>query len=510
MPILRAQDIDEDQDLFCDVVVVGSGAGGAVAAHELAAAGHDVVLLERGGYHITSEFKSDPQWSFDHLYAQRGITAALGIPPVLIPYGECVGGTTVINSGTVFRLPQKKAEQWRTELGIQDLGDENLDRYFAYIEDKIGARESVWPALGEYNRVIETGVQELGLSGAPLVRNAPHCAGCGVCVFGCPTGAKKSMLVTFIPAADALGVRIFAETRVDRIHVENGKATGVSGVIVEKETGKVRGRIRVRAKVTMLAGGAFGTPVLLQDNRVATDSGQVGRNLWIHPAAGAGGLMTRDINAWRAIPQGYKVDEWYEELGILLEGGFGPPEVVSLMVPGFGAALQNRMAYYKRMVTFGLIVEDRDSVGSVRSLRGRPPLIRYRLGQDDKRRLVFGWKKVMEILFAAGATEVYPAIQGYDVMTSPEHIARVDENTVPSDALNLTAYHPMGTCRMGEDPRTSVVNSYLETHDVSGLFITDASVFPSALGVNPQATIMAFAARTAAYVHANKDRYFGA
>ncbi len=509
MPIFRAEDIRDDLHLTADAVVVGSGAGGAVAAHELAARGYDVVLLERGGYYITSDFKSDPQWAFEHLYAHRGVTPTLGIPPVLIPYGECVGGSTVINSGTVFRTPARIFDRWRDEHRVEGLETESLNTWYSYIEQKIGATESVWPALGEYNRVLERGVKALGLKGGPLVRNAPHCMGCGVCVFGCPTGAKQSMLVTFVPAADALGVRVYAEAAVDRVRIENGRAVGVEGNIVDRATGRVRARLRVDARVTIVAAGTFGSPVLLAASDVPDRGGHIGRNLKVHPAGGAIARMADDVFAWRAIPQGYKVDQWADD-GIMLEGAFGPPEVISLLVPGFGAELQERMAAYKRLVSFGLMVEDRDSTGSVTGVRNRAPIIRYQLGKDDKRRLLFGWKKVMEILFAAGAEEVYPSIRGFDVFRSATQIQQVDEKAVSRSDLTLSAYHPMGTCRMGRDPENAVVDSFLEVHGTRRLFVTDASVFPTALGVNPQATIMTFAARTADYLHRNRETYFRA
>lgn len=487
--------------------IIGSGAGGAVAAHELAKAGLKVVVLEKGAYHVTSDFKSDPAWAFQNLYASNGVTAGLGVPPVLIPYGECVGGTTVINSGTVFRIPAALLDRWNAEFGIEEAGALALDPFYSLIEGKIGATESRWPALGEMNKRLHAGTQKLGYKGGPLVRNAPNCAGCGVCVFGCPSGAKQSMLVTFVPAADALGVTFYTECRAERLVIRNGRAAGVEGRIVEKATGKVKGRISVDAKVVLLSAGAFGSPVFLQNNDYDDASGELGSNLWVHPAAGALAKLADEVQGWKAIPQGYHVSEWADR-GIMLEGGFGPPEVMSLVVPGFGAGYQARMAEYKKMISFGLMVADRDSVGAVRGMGDRPPLIRYQLGADDKNRLVFGLKKVLEILFAAGAAEVYPGIHGFDALTAAAQIERIVPEDVARADLTLSAYHPMGTCRMGRDARRAVVDSYLESHAVKRLFVVDASVFPTSLGVNPQASIMTFAARTADYLVRRRDVYF--
>jgi choline dehydrogenase-like flavoprotein len=314
------------------------------------------------------------------------------------------------------------------------------------------------------------------------------------------------MLVTFIPAADALGVSIYAECTVDEILVERRKTVGVRGTIVDRETRQKRGSVTVKAPVVILAAGTFGSPLILETSGVDDQSGACGKNLVVHPAGGAHGRMAEDVSGWKAIPQGYYVSEW-EDRGIMLEGGFGPPEVIGLVVPGYGREYQDRMADYRKMISFGAMVTDEDSVGSVHSVAGQT-VIRYQLGERDKSRLLFGWKKVLEILFAAGAREVYTGISGFDILTGPEQIEAIDPQKVDVLDLTLSAYHPMGTCRMGRDPRKAVVDSYLESHAVKGLFVTDGSVFPTALGVNPQASIMAFAARTADYLVRNQSHYF--
>ncbi len=498
MAIFRAADIQDDLRLKADVVVVGSGAGGAVAAYHLAAGGKDVVLLEKGPYFVTSDFKSDPHWSMQNLYAEKGLTASLGVPPVLIPFGECVGGTTVINSGTVFRIPDRVLAVWQMEHGVEEARAKDLAGYYADVEEKIGAAEAEWPALGELNRVIERGVNSLGLSGGPLVRNAPNCAGCGMCVFGCPAGAKRSMLVSYVPAADAKGCRIYSEVAVDEIRTRNGRVEGVSGRVTPHPGRKPGARVRVDAPIVIIAAGTFATPLLLDANGLAGKSGELGQNLKIHPAGGAVARMPTEVDGWRAIPQGYHVNEWEEE-GIMLEGGFGPPEVLSLMVPGVGNVFRERMEDYRRFASFGIMVADRDSVGSVHRVGSRR-VIRYQLGHDDRRRFVYGLKQVIRILLAAGADEVYPAVHGHAVVKDEAGVKKIDERHTPGDALTLSAYHPMGTARMGGSPETAVVNSYGESFDTGGLFVADASVFPTSLGVNPQASIMAFAARTADHI----------
>ena len=487
------------------VVVIGSGAGGAVVAKEMAELGYQVVVLEQGPYRTNNDFVHyRPRDAFRSLYADGGMTVALGRPGVVLPHGRCVGGTTTINSGTVFRTPDALLRQWQEQLHLSGTGPDTMRPYFQRVEQIIGATEASWHVLSASARAIDRGCKELGLVSGPLTRNAPACAGCGVCTFGCPINAKQSTLVTYVPMASAAGATIWSDAEVTCIRTKRGRVVGVSG----HATGDRKQTFDIDADVVVLSGGAIYTPALLQRNRLALSSGQVGENLYLHPAIGVAAVHQDIQDSHLGIPQGYGVTHWQDE-GIVLEGGFVPPSLMALQVPGFGdadhAALMQR---FRNLLSFGGMVSDK-SKGQVRSIAGRN-LIRYQLNQRDGRLLALTAKRIGEIFFASGGIEqLLMPIHGHRVINSLAELRAIDINRLPASALDVTAYHPMGTARMSASRRMGVVDANLQSHDIKRLFIADASVFPTSLGVNPQLSIMAFATRLADHLDAHAGELLG-
>ncbi len=199
---------------------------------------------------------------------------------------------------------------------------------------------------------------------------------------------------------------------------------------------------------------------------------------------------------WKGTLQSYYVDTLFETHEVMLEATTTVPGVGAGSVPGVGAAAMEEMAALRRLATLGLYVSD-TSKGRVRALRNGDALATYRLNELDARRLQAGIALAAEILLAAGATRVYPGLPGIDSISASQDLEQLRERPIRAKHLRLTAFHPMGTARMGSDPETSVVDSFGRHHSVEGLWVGDASTFPSCVGVNPQMTIMAFAGRTA-------------
>ena len=185
-------------------MVVGTGAGGAAVAAELAAGGLDVVVLEEGVRHDHRSFTARPRDMTLRLYRDAGQLATIGTPPIVLPLGRAVGGTTLINSGTCFRTPARVLERWAREDGVAGL-DAPL---FDYVEDVIGVAEVPAALAGRNALLVRDGAEALGLSGGFLRRNAPGCRGSGVCAFGCPTGAKQHAAASWLPRAEAAGARV--------------------------------------------------------------------------------------------------------------------------------------------------------------------------------------------------------------------------------------------------------------------------------------------------------------
>jgi choline dehydrogenase-like flavoprotein len=460
-----------------DVCIVGAGAGGAVAAAELAEGGARVVVLEQGPRHDADDFSARPVEMMARLYRDGGQGMTLGSPPILLPLGSGLGGTTLVNSGTCFRTPPAVLERWQREYGLLELSADLLDPCFARVERALSVTEVTPELAGANAAVARRGARALGWSHGYLRRNARGCVGSGVCAFGCPTSAKQHTGITYVPRAQDAGAKVLTGADVRRVLVTAGRARGVE---VELQNG---GRMLVNAPEVIVAAGTIHTPLLLHRSGLGGASGQLGRNLALHPATAAFARMEEIVDMARGVPQSFYVDE-FAEAGIMFEGVAGPPSYVAMSLPLSGARHAEAMADYRHLAQFGLMVSD-SSRGSVHSLAGRP-VIRYDLVEADVTRFRTGLARLRDLFQAAGAREVYlPLAPGLE----PERARARD--------LKLMAFHPLGTARADARPPHGVVDGDLQLHGVRGVHVADGSVVPSSLGVNPQMTIMALATRLA-------------
>jgi choline dehydrogenase-like flavoprotein len=465
-----------------DVCVIGAGAGGAVVAAELAEGGARVVLLEQGPWHDPDSFDASPPRMLARLYRDAGGTLTVGTPPIVLPLGSGLGGTTLVNSGTCFRTPEPVLDRWRSEYGLE-LDSETLDRCFQRVEDALSVSEVTPELAGGNAEVARRGAERLGWSHGYLRRNARGCVGSGVCAFGCPTSAKQHTGITYVPRAEQAGARILTGATVGKIDVRDGRVRGVRAQLTGGTRNGAGGEIEVRAPRVVVAAGTIHTPLLLGENGIGRESGQLGANLSMHPATAAFALMDEVVDMAKGVPQSFYVDEWAGE-GIIFEGIAGPPSYAAMSLPLQGERHAEAMRSYRHLAQLGLMVSD-SSRGRVRKFAGRP-WISYDLDDRDLARFRTGICHMRELFESAGAREVYlPLPPG----TEPEQVRAKD--------LRLMAFHPLGTARADADPTRGVVDPNLMMHGVEGLYVADGSVVPSSLGVNPQITIMALATRLA-------------
>jgi choline dehydrogenase-like flavoprotein len=394
-----------------------------------------------------------------------------------------VGGTTVINSGTCFRAPGDILMTWREQHGI-DWATE-LDEEFEAVERALDVTPVAQGRVGRNAELCRIGAEALGASNHALARNASDVTCCGSCPTGCAIDAKLAMHVSELPRAVAAGALIRSGQRVTRVLVKNGRAAGVS----------CRGGYEVRARAVVLAAGALGTPELLLRQGLADSSGDVGRHLRIHPACWVGGLYDEQVRGWDGVMQSWAVDEWNDR-GLFLEATFSPLSFGAHWLRGAGAPYKERLRHFDRLGVIGVHLSDR-SEGRV-ALTGDRARITYKLTDDDAATLRFGIARAAEVHFAAGAGEVYPQVGRVSVLRPGEATRLVEQGRFRPGELRLEGFHPMGTTRMGRDPRSSVVAPSGETHDVPGLYVADGGLFPTSLRVNPMITIMAVARRIAA------------
>lgn len=470
----------------CDVVVVGSGAGGASAARVLAERGLDVIVVEQGAYHDAASFSTDPIDAMPMLYRDGGLTFCEGRPGIPLPVGRCVGGTTVVNSGTCLRPPEEVLMRWRDVHGIPWAA--SLEMELEAVKRALHVAPVDPATAGRNAELCRTGADAIGASNGPIPRNAGHVTCCGACPTGCAIDAKQAMHVSELPRAAAAGARIRAGAAVERILVEQGRACGV----VARVDG---GRYEVRSRAVVLAGGALGTPELLLRQGVANRSGHVGRHLRIHPACWVGALFEQEVRGWEGVMQSWLVDEW-QDRGLFLEATFTPLPFGAHWLRGAGDRFMEQLECFDRLAVIGVHLSER-SEGRLR-IRGGRLRIRYRLRSDDAAAIRFGIARAADIHFAAGAREAYPQLGRVPAVRPGQQGELVERARVRPGQLRLEGFHPMGTARMGADPDASVVAPSGECHDLAGLWVTDASLFPTAVKVNPMVTIMACARRVAA------------
>jgi choline dehydrogenase-like flavoprotein len=466
----------------CKAVVVGTGAGGAVAGATLAEAGVDTIILEEGKYYKPADHTSVFD-GFVNMYLGGGATLAFGRPPISLTVGRAVGGTTIINSSTCFRPPKEKVASW---------GGQSYDEMLPFIEEierRINAKPADIELLGGNWNVLKRGCDKIGVELKPLVHNIRDCAKRGRCAFGCPEGAKQSTEIAFIPQAVEKGARLLAGHFVDGVIMENGRAAGVRG--------SCEGcRFEVRADAVVLSMGAMRTPAFLMKRKLANSSRRVGRGLQIHPAARVVAEMNEIVDGHIGISQGAFVDHWADR-GVMLEGIFLHPGIMAPSLPGVGRELKEICASYRKLSAFGAMVSD-TSVGRIfPSSIGDPYFALYMLNQADALSLRFGIARIAEIYLEAGAKRVFTSFHPVPIVDSRDSLKRLETAKCSPRDMEAMAFHPLGTCGMGADPRKSVVDFALETHDVKNLYVMDASVIPGSLGVNPQITIMSLTLRAA-------------
>jgi len=484
-------DVGGDLSVDCDVVIVGSGAGGATMAAELAEAGVDVVVIEEGGYHPTESFTADSMRALRTLYRDGGGGMAVGRPSVVFAEGRCVGGSTVVNGGMSWRTPERVLERW-SAAGVLGLREREMEAWFAKAE----ARHSVGlqdpETIGRDSELMRAGAEAKGWAVVPNRRGQLHCAGTNNCLNGCPTGAKRSMLVTSVPRALALGARLYADCRVDRVTRTGRTVTGLTGHFV-RPGGRPGPRLTVRAGAVVVAAGAIQTPALLA--RSGLRRGQLGRNLSLHPNTTVVAFFDSDVTGWHGVHQAFQVREFMAE-GLVLTAQNLPPPMLAAIVPAYGRELGELMADYNRIVTAGPLVTD-TGTGRIRNVPGLGPQVFYQLTDHDAARVRRGVELTAEALFAAGARRVLLPFDGVPAVRDLDELRRRLAQPVPKRYLRLFSIHLMGTARMSEDPRRGVTDSFGAVHGVRGLFVADASLFPGPLGINPMETIVALAMRNA-------------
>jgi choline dehydrogenase-like flavoprotein len=502
---------DGDTTLEADAVVVGSGAGGGVVAARLAERGLKVVVLEAGGYFDEADFNQVEVWAHQNLYWRGGPTPTADMN-VTLQAGFCLGGGTTVNWTNSLRTKDWVREQWASEHGLEDVATDAFDRHLDAVWQRLGVNDRC-SELNRPQEAMKRGAEALGWNFATVNRNwdpdRHDPAMAGYMGFGDQSGAKQSTVKTYLQDAVDRGADVVAQCWAERVIVENGRAAGVEAVWSDRlDPSKPPVRVTVRAPQVIVAAGALESPALLLRSGIGGPA--TGDYLRLHPCTATIGDYGEDMQAWWGPPHAGLVNEFAnveDGYGFLLEGVQYTTALGASAVP-FTSAAQHKqtLAEFANAATFIGLVRDHGH-GRVTVDENGTAVPQYSLTDPvDVANSHRALDAQVRLHHAAGARRIYGLAQGQPTWRVGDDldafIARLQRIPLRAGGHKVFAAHQMGTCRMGRDPETSVADPRGQLHDVEGVWIGDASAFPTPSGTNPMITIMALASRTAENVAA--------
>jgi choline dehydrogenase-like flavoprotein len=462
----------------CEVLVVGSGAGGATTAAILAEAGLDVLVVEEGEWVDQGTVAPFSLEQMDRQYRAGGVTVALGRPSIAYTEGRCAGGGTEVNSGLYRRPAEATLARWRTEWGIRDFTD---DEFFANC-DEVERALSVQTVPGAHTPASERlrrGAAALGWDHDEIPRWMRYPEGGDA-----STGERQSMTRTYLPRAIGAGARMLCEHRVDRFVLDRDRA-------FRAELSGPEGRpVTVDFDDVVVCGGAIQSPALLQRSGLR---GRVGRGLAVHPTVKLAARFDEAVNVAADVPV-HQVKEFSPDLSF--GGSASHPGLVALALTDSWAEMRAAVTAWPEIAVYyaAITSEGRGRVTAVPGMAD--PLVTYRLTRRDRALLGQGLARLALVMLAAGAREVFPSFRDAPVVRARADLAALSD-TFRATAASVMTVHLCSTVPMGEDRRIAAADSFGRVHGTANVFVNDASLLPDAPGVNPQASVMAVALRNA-------------
>lgn len=482
----------------CEVLVVGSGPGGAVVAKELAEAGRDVILLEEGPPFGAKDFRREASESMHRMIREGGSRATRGTSFLPTMQAIALGGGSLVNSAICARSPASVFDQWAEKTGTETLTRASLDPHYERVERFLFVEPTPMEVQGERNLRFKMGCDALGLSSEPTHRNVRGCKGSGECFTGCRNGAKQSTDVSYVPAAIRAGARVFTSVRAEHVRTRGRRAVGMSGRVVEPFTQKEGHAVEIAADAVVLAAGCMATPVILQKSGVGNGSGHVGKELQLHPGLAVMAIYPDPIDPWKGATQGYHSLHFIEE-HMKLEVLWSPPSVLAARLPGMGHEYQSHLLRYDHMAPFDVIIAAERSRGAVKARRsGWDPDLSFHFHDDDVALIQRGLGVLSDICWASGAIGILPGLHGVPELLETRAQAEIlrTRKLTAGDMISA-ANHAFGSTRMSRRPEDGVVDEQGRCHELDNLYIADTGIFPGSPAVNPMLTCMALADRIA-------------
>ena len=497
--IYEPTNVNQDKTIEVDVCIIGSGAGGSIAAAKLTGNGKSVLIVEEGSYVTRESFDQNEKVLLPKLYQSRAAQATDDVS-IRILQGRCFGGSTTINWMTCLRTPNNVLEEWERDFGLTDYKPPLMQKHFEQVEQRLHVHKITEGEHNPHNRIILDGAKKLGIHAEASSNNSINCIGCGYCGLGCFYDAKQDMRLTYLKDALEHGVNVYCGTKAEKITYNSKNSQEILAKTLGEEYNTLSHILHIKTKRIVVAGGTIATPLLLQKSQL-TKSKVLGKYLHLHPVTLAIGRFERNIDPSYGIPQ----SSFSEEYNNLDGNGYGfwlevppvQPIMAGVNIPGMGVVRRKLLQDLRKAGVILVLTRDgadHRSNGEVRWRRGRPS-IQYKLRGADKEHLMKGLENALEVLFASGAQEAFTMHNTFVNLTSPSEIPNIRKLKNGPNELGLFSAHPMGTARMGTNPKTSVVKETMEMHHYPGIYIMDASVLPTALGVNPMITILASVSR---------------
>lgn len=489
--------------LFCDVAIVGSGAGAGISAELLARAGLKVVMIEEGPLKSSTDFNQKESEAYPQLY-QESAARKTEDKAINILQGRCVGGSTTVNWTSSFRTPDATLAFWRDRFGLTDYSSEALGPYFLQAETRLNILPWL-TAPNENNDLLRRGAAKLGIPAAAIARNVKGCWNLGSCGMGCPTNAKQSMLVTTIPAALDLGAQLLTEMRADKFEIANGKISALhcrpvmpNGALAHLGTAQTA--TKIVAKHYVLAGGAINSPALLLRSQAPDPHALLGTRTFLHPVVMSSAVFEQPVHAWSGAPQTIYTDHFLDTqaidgpIGYKLEAPPLHPVIFASTVPGFGQSQKDLLQSFPNNHTLLALLRDgfhdESRGGKVKLRSDDSPALDYPLTDyvmDGARRALLS---MMEIQFAAGARQVLPLHEMAQPYTTWGQ-ARDAVSVLPMKPrlTKFVSAHVMGGCALGGDEKLGVIRPDGVHWQLENLSVHDGSIFPTSIGANPQLSI---------------------